>query len=445
LILELMMKGSLLKPVISRPDLRFNPEWVDGVFSSAETVWIGFSGGVDSHVLLHLLASQISNEQRQKLAVIHVHHGLSNHADEWLEHCANVCTKFDVRFTAERVTLESQSSLEEAARNARYRVFESLLGSQDVLLLAHHSGDQAETVLFRLLRGTGGKGLAGIPQERLIGDKGACLLRPFLDVSKADLEHYAKQQQLEWIHDESNVDERFTRNFLRHSIVPVLKERFPKLESNIASSAQRIKTDYAMLDQFARRQLEDWCDDFGGLDLSVLVRKARDERLFWFRQFLQIHNVSLPHSQLESIESMFSGGEDRHPEFRLLNGRLLRHRNSIYLLPLDREVVFSPLIENTLLKRSFDSIRVRGCEGCVLRERPQGAVLTFEKGKTRKLKKWLNDQQVPSWWRDHLPYIFVEDQLVAIGTLWRHPEYSHLEIDWTLMSELPLLVALSQD
>jgi tRNA(Ile)-lysidine synthase len=432
-----MMKRSISKPLISASPLRFNAEWISSVFSTANKVWIGFSGGVDSHVLLHALANQISVEQKQKLAALHVHHGLSANADDWLTHCEATCGKLGVSFVAQRVQLEVQASLEDAARNARYHAFQKVMGDQDIILLAHHAGDQVETVLFRLLRGTGGKGLSGIPYQRSLGN--ACLIRPLLAASKNDIEDYAQLHQLEWIHDESNIDEHFTRNFLRQSVVPGLKKRFPKMEQNILSSTRRIATDYTMLSRFAQQQLTAWCNEFGGLDLSYINDKPMDERLFWWRHLLQGKGVSLTQSQLESVEAMFSAAEDKQPEFEFPGGRIMRHQNAVYLLPPDNAVKLSVLVSGEMLQRPFDSICVTGSDFCVLKVRPRGESLLMSNGKTRKLKKWLNDEAIPSWWRDHLPYLYLGDTLVAIGDLWQHPSYSYLRIKWQPSSALPLL------
>ncbi|NLQ18196.1 tRNA lysidine(34) synthetase TilS [Marinomonas sp. M1K-6] len=430
------MTHSTAKPLIALSPLRFNAEWINSVFTRANRVWIGFSGGVDSHVLLHALVNQISTAQKQKLTVLHVHHGLSANADDWLRHCESIAENLAVSFVAERVQLDAQASLENAARNARYQAFQTVMADQDVILLAHHAGDQVETVLFRLLRGTGGKGLIGIPQERQLGDGHARLIRPLLMASKADIEVYAKQHQLVWIEDESNHDERFSRNFLRHRVVPVLTARFPAMERNIVSSSQRMATDYAMLSQFAQQQLAVWCNAFGGLDLSYIANKPVDERLFWWRHFLQANGVSLTQAQLESVEAMFSAAQDKQPEFVFSHGRIMRHQNAIYLLPPDEGVILATLMSGVRVTRSFDCISVSG-NGCALKARPQSESLLMTNGKTRKLKKWLNDEVIPSWWRDHLPYVYQGDTLVAIGDLWCHPHYSHLNIQWQVSAILP--------
>jgi tRNA(Ile)-lysidine synthase len=433
-----MMTDAITNPLASLHPLRFNSEWVAQLFAQADKVWVGFSGGVDSHVLLHALATQLSLLQKQKLVVLHVHHGLSVNADHWLKHCELICDHLGVSFVAERVQLKPQASLEDAARNARYEAFQKHMRGRDVILLAHHAGDQVETVLFRLLRGTGGKGLLGIPQARGIGEEDARLIRPLLVISKEDIEDYAQQHQLSWIDDESNGDERFARNFLRHRVVPMLKQRFPKMEQNIASSARRIATDYAMLAQFAQQQLDAWCNEFGGLDLSYIMVKSTDERLFWWRHFLATKNVSLPHAQLESIDRMFASTADKRPEFVFSNGRIMRHQNIIYLLPPDQAVKLSALVSGERLSRPFDSICIIGSDDCELQARPQSESLIMPNGRTRKLKKWLNDQAIPNWWRDHLPYIYQGNTLVAIGNLWFHPDYSHIKVDWQVSKDLPL-------
>ncbi|MBR7887332.1 tRNA lysidine(34) synthetase TilS [Marinomonas sp. A79] len=438
------MAYSEVAPLVSPSSLQFNPAWIDALFSPGQQVYLGFSGGVDSHVLLHALVAQLSESQIHQLTAIHVHHGLSESADDWVVHCESVCHSLGIRFIAKRVILQEQASVEEAARNARYQAFQSIMTNDGVLLLAHHRGDQAETVLFRLLRGTGGKGLSGIPEQRVFAGSEARLVRPFLTLDKQVLQDYAQQHHLCWVEDESNEDERFTRNFLRQGVIPVLKTRFPQMEQQISVTAQRIAADYRILAGFANQQLDQWCDEYAGLPLRFVVEKPREERLFWLRYFLLRWDISLPHSQLGSIDGMFLSAEDKQPEFAFSHGRLMRHQHVLYLLPSDQCVVLGGLAEGIALERSFDRVVListqtktdQDNQDCELRSRPQGASLVMPNGKTRKLKKWLNDQQIPSWWRDHLPYVFQGDTLIAIGDLWRHPDWQG-ELRWQRSPDLP--------
>ncbi|TYL47251.1 tRNA lysidine(34) synthetase TilS [Marinomonas sp. IMCC 4694] len=428
---------STLRPILSTSPLCFCSEWIDAVFAQYHRIWVGFSGGVDSHVLLHALVTQLNREQMRALGVIHVHHGLSEHADEWLAHCAAVCHGLGVCFVSKHVSVNDQASLENAARNARYCAFQQEMGEGDALLLAHHAGDQVETVLFRLLRGTGGKGLSGIPYQRALAKRDATLIRPLLQVDKASIEVYALQHGLQWISDESNKDERFTRNFLRQSVLPTLKQRFPQMMQSVGSTAQRVATDYTMLAMFADQQLDVWCCQNGSLPLRHIVDRPHDERLFWLRYFLSRWGVSLLHSQLISIDEMFLSTEDKQPTLVFSYGRLMRHQNELYVLPPDQPVLLGLLKSGDLLRRPFDTVLLQDCLCCELRQRPQGASLIMPNGHRRKLKKWLNDQQIPSWWREHLPYVFQGDVLVAIGDLWRHPDW-HGQIEWSLDPSLPL-------
>ncbi len=430
--------GDLLfikSPIISSVPLKFCSNWVNELFSQANMVWVGFSGGVDSRVLLHALAKSLSLEQHNRLAAIHVHHGLSQNADTWLVHCEAICQGLGIRFVAHRVQLEVQASIEDAARNARYQAFQDVLDANDVLLLAHHAGDQVETVLFRLFRGTGGKGLAGIPMGRKLNE--AKLIRPLLKISKDDIINYANQQKLEWIHDESNLNARFTRSFLRHHVLPVIKSRFSHLEQKVGSTAQHIATDYNILDQFSIQQLYIWCNESGGLPLSYLDDKPPDERLFWLRQFLQIKHISLTQSQLENVNIMMVGAKDKQPELNTLCGRICRHKNVMYVLPSDQRVRIGRLKNGEKFERAFDSLVAIGSDNCELRNRPKGATLLMPNRLHRKLKKWLNDLSIPIWWREHLPYVFIQNELIAIGDLWRHPDHSNVKIEWRKKQRLP--------
>ncbi|AEF55644.1 tRNA lysidine(34) synthetase TilS [Marinomonas posidonica] len=424
-------------PLTSSAELEFNSVWLASLFAQADKVWVAYSGGVDSHVLLHALAAQITPEQKTKLSVIHVHHGLSPHADTWLTHCEQVCQALNVTFYAQKVTLKAQASLEDAARKARYQVFEESLSANDVLLLAHHQGDQAETVLFRLARGTGTKGLTGMPAVRALGDQGACLVRPFLSINKAQIEGYAGQHGLHWVEDESNLNERFSRNFLRQKVIPLMKTYFPNMEQSVSFMTQRVTTDYEMLVSLSAQQLSNVSNADGGLDLSWLYQQPTLQRRFWLRQFIEQKNNSLTQAQCDSVLNMFAGGEDKQPEFVFADGRLMRHQNALYVLPSECPVEYGPLVIGQVKARRFDQLRLIQGEGVELKARPLGAKLLLSNGQTRSLKKWFNDHQIPVWWREHLPYLFIQDELVAIASLWRHPDYGHLQFEWRPSASLP--------
>ena len=214
---------------------------------------IAFSGGLDSTVLLHLLADLAKTELLPALSAIHIHHGLQTAADAWPQHCQVVCDALGVPLLIERVKVQPGASLERAARDARYAVFSAQTLANDVLLTGQHRDDQAETLLFRLLRGAGVRGLSGMPQQRPVGQ--GTLIRPLLAVTRAELERYAQAHSLSWIEDPSNQHRQFSRNYLRHQVMPALSERWPQAQANMARSAAHLRDAQGLLDELAQMDL----------------------------------------------------------------------------------------------------------------------------------------------------------------------------------------------
>ena len=195
---------------------------------------VAYSGGVDSHVLLHQLVALSVDSNTPPVLAIHINHGLQVDAAQWQQHCESVCDNLSVDCTSIVVNVDGNGGIEQSARDAHYRAFEQYLQAGDVLFQGHHLDDQAETVLMRLLNGSGPKGLGGIPAQRSLGS--AILLRPLLNYSKEDILDYAQQQQLTWVEDTTNDDSRYDRNFLRNEIFPLLAQRWPSVKRNLNRS-----------------------------------------------------------------------------------------------------------------------------------------------------------------------------------------------------------------
>lgn len=194
----------------------------------------GLSGGLDSVVLLHVLRA-LRRKHGYCLSALHVHHGLSPNADDWARFCAGSCSNLKIPLVVKRVRVtRAAEGLEAAARKARYEAFAA--AKADAVVLAHHQDDQAETVLFNLLRGAGRRGLAGMPARSRLDGK--VLLRPLLELPRARLEAYGVARQLQWVEDESNADESLTRNFLRRRLAPLIASRFPRWQASVARAAR---------------------------------------------------------------------------------------------------------------------------------------------------------------------------------------------------------------
>jgi tRNA(Ile)-lysidine synthase len=285
----------------------------------AERIGVGLSGGCDSVVLLHLLHGLGLGE---RLTAIHVHHGLSPNADAWAAFCAEYCARLGVPLQLAHVEVDRRSGLglEAAARTARYAALAECPG--EVLVLAQHQGDQAETLLFNLLRGAGVAGAAAIPEVRQLA--GRRLLRPLLGCSRDELEAYAAQHALAWIEDESNADTRYSRNFLRHDILPVLRRRFPAAERSLAQAAQHFAEADDLLAELAAADWLAACCSGDAPRLRVLrdLSLARLKNLLRYR-LRQLGWRAPGAARLEEFARQLQrAGPDRHPELVLPDGCL---------------------------------------------------------------------------------------------------------------------------
>jgi tRNA(Ile)-lysidine synthase len=303
--LEIDTSESLLRAV----ETCFNRHGVEG-----SQFVLALSGGIDSMVLLEILSKRNASGSAPALPfqAIHVNHGISKNATAWAQFCADECAKRGVPITVEVVNVDRQSGLglEAAARDARYKAL--MKSDAEFILTAQHQTDQAETVLHQMLRGTGLQGLAGMGEAREIRP-GQVLLRPFLNVSREDIEKYAKENKLQWIEDESNDDTAHTRNFIRHEIVPVIAERFPHYAASLERIARHAHESAELNEALAKIDLKwDGEDVFADtLDALPLPRQinalyhwlrwqkvappSRDQLEAWASQLFRVPPEGKPH------------------------------------------------------------------------------------------------------------------------------------------------------
>lgn len=263
--------------------------------SNDARVAIAFSGGLDSSVLLDAAVRVLG---ASRCVALHVHHGLSPHADAWLAHCACAAQRYGATFDAQRVDVPARhtAGVEAAARNARYRALDAMCAAHHAqsLWLAHHADDQAETVLLQLLRGAGPAGLAAMPQVRT-GAGHVPRVRPWLGLSRAQLEDYARARGLRWIDDESNDDPRYRRNALRHGVMPTLATHFPGFRTAFARAAAHAASAQYLLDELAQIDLRDASrNDGNALALDRLLALGEARALNLLRYWMRLHVPGLP-------------------------------------------------------------------------------------------------------------------------------------------------------
>ncbi len=220
--------------------------------SRIQRLVVAYSGGVDSHVLLHALVA-LKNIHHKPIVLVHVHHGISQFADDWTVQAQLTAEHYGITCIIKKVTVAKTASLESAAREARYQALQSVLTTGDVLLLAHHQNDQAETLLLRLIRGSGVRGLAAMQAVGIVPFQSLNIpcWRPLLTVKRQTIMHYAQQHGLQWIEDDSNTNTLFNRNYLRHQIIPLLQQRWPSVNQQLADTSQRMREADELLQELA--------------------------------------------------------------------------------------------------------------------------------------------------------------------------------------------------
>lgn len=319
-----------------------SPDLLSGVVAAClrrhlkpgQTLVVGFSGGRDSVALLHVL-HRLQGQIDFHLAACHVNHGLSPHAEEWQLFCHRVCEEWGIPVGVVSVAVPrgSPEGLEAAARNKRYAAFSDVIG--DWVVLAQHRGDQAETLLFNLLRGTGLAGMAGMSEIRPLRH-GMGLMRPWLNIPRSDIDAYLAMHQLAWVEDESNRDTGFTRNFIRHHVLPLLQSRFPAAERKLASATAHFSEAQRLLDELAMLDLGKLAPIFP-LPLSCLTGISEPRGRNLLRFLLARHGVGIPSEERlrEAMRQLMKARQDRHPAVVFGNRLLCRRRDQVHLELLD--------------------------------------------------------------------------------------------------------------
>ena len=405
----------------------------------AERLVIAFSGGLDSTVLMHALASS-REEHRIPLLAIHIDHGLHGDSANWCRHCESIANSLGVDFDSVKVEVDTRSAqgTEAAARAARYEALRSAIRGGDWLLSAHHKDDQAETLLLNLMRGSGPSGLSGIAEIRPFDL--AWLVRPLLSTSQSDLRNYAAHHDLSWIDDPSNEDRQFDRNYLRHEIMPRLEARWPEVANRLQRSASLAGEAAALLDQLADadfRNLGERPDRLTLDKLRVLPPERQRNLLRYVVRELGL--PSPPAAQLQSVVTdLIPARDDGQPLVQWPGAEIRRYRGSVYVLPADI-VDAERSGEHGTRVTTGSSVRLapghgelnlepgapRGLadavvgDGLELRYRRGGEEIKLPgQSHTRKLKKLLQEEGIVPWMRQRLPLLYSGEDLVAVADLW---------------------------
>jgi len=400
-----------------------------------KSVYIAYSGGIDSTVLLH--AANIACQQSgHALKAIHINHQIHKDSEQWADHCIDQCRLLGIEINTICVDVQqfSQHGAEGAARAARYQAFENTLSEQDVLFTAHHADDQIETILLQLFRGAGVHGLAACAPTRAVGK--ALLVRPLLENSRQEIECYAEQNQLQWRDDPSNDSLLHDRNYLRHKVMPLLHARWQGLRETMGRSSQWQGESAEMLDSLAKLDAIKAVNNDGCLSIKKLVTLDNMRLKNVLRWWIRKADFSVPSADVldRVIHDAIHSRSDCEACIRWQNYEIRKYREQLYLqtvksshdatLSYQWDLQEALSIESLNLKLTRQQMQQFGVNlsnidqltvcfrrgGEVMRPRGRGC--------QKELKALFQEQGVKPWERDRIPLLFYRQQLIFVWGYW---------------------------
>lgn len=406
---------------------------LENISHSTQRVVVAFSGGIDSTSLLHVCA-QLQNEFPCPLLAIHINHGLSDNADQWQAHCESIANSYSVPFASYRVSVSNTGKgIEAAARDARFQQIMEVTSKHDLILLGQHDDDQVETFMIQLMRGSGLDGLVAMPALR--ESQHRTYHRPLLGVSRKDIEEYAEFHALHWVEDDSNLSTQFDRNYLRHEVLPRIKERFPNYVASVNRSIAHLQDYKNLMNDILEEKLASCLDNGRQLNISNLLTLNAKWHKPLLKEWIRFCGVAQPSSAVlqQIVMQGLEAVHDAEPCIQWENIQCRRYDGKLYLLPIYKSVKgrsFSlDLASPTVLPDDLGSAQ---CEWGIQTEagfsvkklewpleiRFTGYSAKFKpvgESMSKPVKQWFKKWKLAPWERERIPLFFSGDTLIQVG------------------------------
>ena len=389
---------------------------------------VAYSGGVDSHVLLHYMSQLKQYFPEYVLRAVHIHHHLSPHADAWALHCQQVCDALGieliVRHIDVKVHMQKGDSVEAVARKYRYQTFSELLKEKECLLTAHHQDDQAETMLLQLFRGAGLPGLSAMPATKAFASSEH--VRPLLSTTREAILTYAHENKLQWIEDESNQNTKYSRNYIRHQLLPEIAAHWPGVLKTLCRSAEHCAQANDLLVDIAKEDVEAIKRKNNALSVTSLLLLSKAREVNALRYWLTQSGFNLPSQKKlqEIVYHVIRCRQDAMPVVEWPGAQVRRYQDLLYVMPplQDHDIsqiihwdITKSLVLNGVTLTITDIIENPSSGNYTIRYRHGGERLYLpNKACSVSLKNYFQEQQVPPWLRDRIPLVYCDEQLVGI-------------------------------
>ncbi len=389
----------------------------------ASHYYVAYSGGSDSTALLHLL-SQI-DVFNGRLTAIHINHNINSQSDQWANHCQQFCEQLNIPLLIESVHLKDSS--ENTCRKARLNVFKYHLDQQDCLLTGHHQQDQLETILFRLFRGTGLQGMAGMQQTKQMN--GYLQHKPLLHTDKAVILDYLDKHALSFIRDPSNQDQNYSRNFIRHNIIPILNTYNPSSLNNVLLTAANLSATHTLLNQYI------------GKENPLAIDYKLDEKLLstTLYHWLCLLALSPPsHNQLRQFaHDCIHARADKSPLIEHPAYHLIKWHEHIYAIkklnfPDSSSQIFNLALNNSLmLPADAGKLHITAKDSLNLQfvikfNQNHEKIQLSDKQPRQKIKNLYQQHKIPPWERKLMPYLYHNNELMAVGNQFKSVAFKRL-------------------
>ncbi len=373
---------------------------------------LALSGGIDSTVLLHFL---VNNYPKQKLKAIYINHNLSKNSNNWDKFCNELCKNYNIAYKSIDIHITAKNNIEKSARDKRYKSLLSNINSSDILLTAHHYNDQAETFLLQLFRGAGVGGLSAMPKLKTAQNK--IIYRPLLNTTKVDIIKYAKLHKLCYIKDDSNLNTDFRRNFVRLEVIPLLEKRYNNICKSINKSVSYQQEALLLLNELAIKDINDYKLINNNNIIISKLKILSDHRINnVLKYYFRVNNIIQPSSKVlqQITKNALNAKLDAKTLITWGKYKLRCYQDTIYISTSD----IPPKCDKTSSFANIANVKIS------YRDKNIRCVLENKKH-SQPLKKIIQEQKIPPWYRDKLAMYYINGKLVAMQGIGRLTEVTN--------------------